>query len=65
MLFLKKINQLLDRELSSDMAAKNAGSEELVKAQNTANRLKAMELAKELTPDEIQKMKDNAELLLQ
>jgi hypothetical protein len=36
----------------------------MVKAQNTANRLKAMELAKGMTKDEIAEMKANADVLL-
>ena len=58
----KKMAQLLDKELSSEAPSVDP---QLVKAQLTSNRLKAMELAKGMTKDQIQEMKDNADLLLQ
>lgn len=66
-----KILKLMDRELSSDAApvvsqkSFTSGDLELAKAQKQSNMLKAMELVKGLTPEEIQTMKNNAELLLQ
>ena len=60
----KKITLVLDKELSSN-DSRDVIQLDLVKAQNNANRLKAMELAKGMSADKIKAMKDNADLLLQ
>ena len=60
----KKMNLLLDKELSSEFKQDSIKSD-LAKAMQQANRLKAMELTKGLIKDDIRLMKEDADFLLE